>query len=431
MTSEADIVASKVLDGFNRLPAKKKPQTRDNGTREWVPLAGIVAKHGDGSYKCLALATGMKCLPLSKLPLANGHVLHDWHAEVLAIRAFNHFILEQCRELAANPNTTSSYVRHMVQTNAEADQMSRLPFVWNEDVTLHMYCSEAPCGDASMELIMAAQQDAAPWEAPLSERMMAKNKGCVPNTTAIDSPIDGFTPDLLLLGRACFSHLGVVRRKPARPDAPPTLSKSCSDKLALKQCTSLLNSLSSLLVSPRGVYLTSLALPKSQFSETACTRCFTPGGRMAAVQDDMIAKWQGGYEFHPFEVHTTGLEFAFSRRRGAEDESDNIKYVASNLAIAWTANGLTENIVGGVLQGRKPTDPRGGSRLSRKALWQLASGIASCVGGPDLVPSGNAYKELKHGQGLAHRRVVKQDVTAQALKGWVRNIGDDGHVLHP
>lgn len=56
MPAEADEVASIVLDLFSTLPAKRKPCIRDNGTREWVPLAGIVARHADGSLKCLALA---------------------------------------------------------------------------------------------------------------------------------------------------------------------------------------------------------------------------------------------------------------------------------------------------------------------------------------------------------------------------------------
>ena len=49
---------------------------------------------------CVALATGMKCLPQSKLPLAKGNVLHDWHAEVLAIRGFNRWLVDECEELA-------------------------------------------------------------------------------------------------------------------------------------------------------------------------------------------------------------------------------------------------------------------------------------------------------------------------------------------
>lgn len=56
MVSEANAIASIVLEEFDRLPAKRKPLVRDNGTLEWVPLSGIVARHGDGSLKCLALA---------------------------------------------------------------------------------------------------------------------------------------------------------------------------------------------------------------------------------------------------------------------------------------------------------------------------------------------------------------------------------------
>lgn len=287
----------------------------------------------------------------------------------------------------------------------------RTPFLWRDDVTLHMYCSEAPCGDASMELVIAAQDDAAPWDAPLSRQMMDKS--------GISTPSPESMPDLLLLGRACFSHLGVVRRKPARPDAPPTLSKSCSDKLATKQCTSLLSSVTSLLVSPEHIYLTSLVLPESQYSAAAVERCFSPRGRMAGVQ----GRWKGGYVFRPFEVRITIKEFRLSRRSG---RLEGTKYVASNLATAWTANGLAENIVGGVLQGRKQTDPKGGSAVSRRSMWTLARAIAGMVVDiNEIIPGHVTYEGLKDAEMLAERRAVKQDVRVGALKGWVRNTGDE------
>ena len=44
MATEADDVASLVLEEFSKLPAKRKPAVRDNGLREWVPLSGIVVK---------------------------------------------------------------------------------------------------------------------------------------------------------------------------------------------------------------------------------------------------------------------------------------------------------------------------------------------------------------------------------------------------
>ncbi|ROW10185.1 hypothetical protein VMCG_01870 [Cytospora schulzeri] len=401
MTSEADTIACVVLKEFDRLPSKRKPQVRDNGTREWVPLSGIVARHGDGSLKCLVLATGMKCLPTSKLSSANGIILHDWHAEVLAMRALNHFVLQECRALAEGKD--SAYIRRKTD-----DEPGTQPFAWREDVTLHMYCSEAPCGDASMELTMSAQDDASPWEAPLPPHLMDK--------------VDGDSPELALLGRACFSQIGVVRRKPSRADAPSTLSKSCSDKIALKQCTSLLNSLTSMLVSPRGVYLSSVVLPESQFSATACERCFSSQGRMAPAGDFQDG-WEDGYAFRPFEVRTTGPEFKYSRR--GPEHQETAKYVASNLATAWSCNGLAENVIGGVLQGRKQSDPRGGSVVSRGKMWALTTEIARLAGVGELANLHGTYEEMKEGRLMAGRRKVKEEVRGSALKGWVRNTGDE------
>lgn len=328
------------------------------------------------------------------------------------MRAFNHFLLQECKGILTSA-VNSSYLRLRTITDANLIAPGRTPppFVWRDDVTLHMYCSEAPCGDVSMELTIAAQDDASPWEAPLSRQMMKK--------MGLSNPSPGSTPDLLLLGRACFSHLGVVRRKPARPDAPPTLSKSCSDKLTATQCTSLLRSITSLLVSPENLYLTSLVLPESQCSVTAVKRCFSPQGRMAGLEGN----WDGGYEFRPFEVRTTATEFGFSRRGG---ELEGTRFVASNLATAWTANGLADNVVGGVLQGRKQTDPKGGSAVSRRNMWALARDIATLVAGTnEIIPEQVMYKGLKGSEMLAARRKVKQDVRADALKGWVRNAGDD------
>lgn len=401
MTSEADAIARVVLEKFDRLPSRRKPRVRDNGAREWVPLSGIAAKHGDGSLKCVVLATGMKCLPASKVPSANGVVLHDWHAEVLAMRTLNHFVLQECKALAAGQSST--YIRRKAH-----DEPGTQPFAWREDVTLHMYSSKVPCGDASMELAISAQDDASPWDAPLPPHLMDK--------------VDGDAPELALLGRACFSQLGVIRRKPSRADAPPTLSKSCSDKIALKQCTSLLSSLGSLLVSPRGLYLSSLVLPESQFSATACERCFGPRGRMAPV-GDLQGEWEDGYAFRPFEVRTTGLEFEYSPRATEGEETAN--YVPSHLSTAWSCNGLAENVIGGVLEGRKQSDPRGGSAVSRRKMWVLATEVARMAGMGELATFQGTYGEMKEGRMVAERRKVKAEARGAALKGWIRNTGDE------
>lgn len=354
------------------------------------------------------IRTGMKCLPASKIPSAEGRVLHDWHAEVLVIRAFNHFVLQECKAITTD-GKESPYIRRIKSPPGDELPGPSPHFCWRDDVTLHMYCSEAPCGDASMELTISAQQDASPWETPLPPHLMLEG----PSESA---------PELALLGRACFGQLGVVRRKPARADAPPSLSKSCSDKLALKQCTSLLGSPAAMLISPEGVYLSSLVLPESQFSAAACERCFSARGRLAPL-GAVGAEWEGGYGFRPFVVRTTGLEFEYSRRGPGHGEG--LRYVASNLATAWSCNGLSENLIGGVLQGRKQADARAGSAVSRGKMWALVQEIA-CHVDPDRIPAMlGTYGTFKDSPGLTMRSKVKETVRREALKGWVRNTGDE------
>lgn len=85
----------------------------------------------------------MKCLPSNKIPEANGTVLHDWHAEVVALRSINRFLLEECRKIALSKDESSKYVRR--RTADEITLIDFRPFTIREDVKLHMYCSEAPC----------------------------------------------------------------------------------------------------------------------------------------------------------------------------------------------------------------------------------------------------------------------------------------------
>lgn len=192
MSTLEDRVAIAIHEQFYTLPKKSKPRKFTNGSQEWVPLSGIVVIGQNGSITCLALGTGMKCLPASKPSLLNsGTVLHDWHAEILAIRAFNHLLLQECHQLASCASYTSPILQW--QQVREASQVEDLrPFSIRGGLKIMMYCSEAPCGDASMELVMEAQDDPTPW----------------PVAASSEEPTSG------LLGRGSFSQLGVVRRKP-------------------------------------------------------------------------------------------------------------------------------------------------------------------------------------------------------------------------
>ena len=350
------------------------------------------------ALQCASLATGMKCLPASKVPQANGNVLHDWHAEVLAIRGFNSWILEECALLAqAGKEGDGQWIEWSGGNTHEAQQLdpglNPLPlFKLKPDVQIHMFCSQAPCGDASMELTMASQEDATPWA----------------NAAPSSNPDD-------MIGRGHFDRLGVVRRKPARPDAPVTMSKSCSDKLALKQVTGLLSGITAKLVQVDGCYLRTLVMPEAETVSEAVKRAFGREGRMKVLND-----WEGtkaGHQFRSFDVRTTGRQFAYSAQ-GAEAGG-------SNLSALWTPK-RQEILVNGVLQGRKQFDIRGASITSRRGLWKLALEVAVMAGVPAVL--GNldkaTYGQAKESANL-DRREAKDKALETALTGWKRNERDD------
>jgi tRNA-specific adenosine deaminase 1 len=278
-----------------------------------------------------------------------------------------------------------------------------------------------------MELTMAAQDDATPWDflPPASGTSNLFPSSGLP-LQSLEKPV--------LHGRGYFSELGIVRRKPSRPDAPPTSSKSCSDKISHNQVSSLLSTPVSLLISPSNLYISSLTLPESQYSEVACTRAFSAEGRMAPLKDKT---WEGtGYRFRPFKVLTTKNEFYFSRRQVVPKGG---KLVPSNLAASWHPHG-EETLIGGVLQGRKQFDPRGASTLCKKRIWKLALEVATIVSSPAMGGalsvhkaltvdgSGGPYAAVKDSDLGAGRIAVKHDIRESALKGWVRN-GGDGFML--
>lgn len=136
-------------------------------------------------------STGMKSLPLSKLPQARGCVIHDSHAEILALRAFNAYLLEECARLLAGKTTQLMCLRR--RELAERTPAEPQAFAILDGINIHMYCSDVPCGDASMEFVMASQTDATPWSADSKASTLADDQ---------------------LLGRGHFDQLGVVRRKP-------------------------------------------------------------------------------------------------------------------------------------------------------------------------------------------------------------------------
>lgn len=130
--------------------------------------------------------------------------------------------------------------------------------------------------------------------------------------------------------------------------------------------------------------------------------------------------WDGGYSFRPFEVRTTDIEFEFSRR------SINGTKTPSNLSAVYTPR-LQERLVNGVLQGRKQFSPQGASALCKQSMWKAVGEVVVSLSIPTLQKtlSHNTYLMMKLDELLENRRKVKEEVRSEALRGWIRNGGED------
>ncbi|RCK65680.1 tRNA-specific adenosine deaminase 1 [Candida viswanathii] len=218
-------IAKSVIDTFNGLNVKSgKPVTRSNGVQEWTVLAGVVAILDDSEIKPITLATGVKTLPDKVRVYSKGLLVHDMHAEMLALRLFNYYLLEKDCPLV---DTT--------------DGVYKL----RDNVKLALFVSEPPCGDVSMNHVASLKEENEPW-VPRKKQKLNR-------------------------GRNNFGELGIVRTKPGKSDSLISLSKSCSDKLCLKQLTGVCNAVVSTLFE-QPIYLDYLVT--KNIDQEDFNRCF-------------------------------------------------------------------------------------------------------------------------------------------------------------
>ncbi|KAF9130093.1 tRNA-specific adenosine deaminase 1 [Mortierella sp. 14UC] len=226
--------------------------------------------------ECISLATGSKCLPPGKQS-PRGDLLNDCHAEVLARRGFNRWCLEELRKCVEDPDNLQNKFKYFGDRSHEQQQQDMPLFeLANIRAQFYLYVSQAPCGDAttaslaqvqseeSRNAFMAGQQtrlkpsvqEAIPddQDSTISLATGSKRARDAVNdlSTVESSPSaklqkrDTTTADPALhkeqtgsthslgfrRGRTDYDSVGVLRTKPGRVDSEPTLSMSCSDKIA-------------------------------------------------------------------------------------------------------------------------------------------------------------------------------------------------------
>ena len=294
-----DKIAALALDTYlNTIPPRgAKPGTKSNGRVEWTILAAFVLSYSSTSsqstqYALISLATGLRCLPYASLP-PNGDVLHDQHAEVLARRGARQWLLQRLQHEVSADNAEG--LRLFQRSEEDLVQNGSRRWKLRQSVRLHLYVSTLPCGDASNKLLefqRAAQDQVAGKQGALtpSELLQLHTDASESSTPSGSSS----APSDVVRGRASSSHTqatpsassssGSLRTKPGRPDSPPSISMSCSDKLALWNAPG---------IGIQGSLLSSLLEPVHIHSITMCdhpTRHIFPAFPLTPSQDSTLER---------------------------------------------------------------------------------------------------------------------------------------------
>jgi tRNA-specific adenosine deaminase 1 len=229
----AGAVVAAALAAFRTLPKGGKPQAHEHTVLAAIavtlPPGGRGGPRGERGPFVVALATGTKCLPHSRRA-PDGSALNDCHAEPLARRALLRWLYAEVAAAAASPAGATAVLR----IEAAAADGSAAPRVRVQPgVQLHMFVSHPPCGDASVHAgCTVADDDEAAGAGAGAAGLPPGRTGAKPLQP---SPAPGAPPAALPQPRDVESYaapqaVGVARRKPGRGE--PTLSMSCSDKLA-------------------------------------------------------------------------------------------------------------------------------------------------------------------------------------------------------
>lgn len=240
----------------NDLPQKAKPKDT-----EWTVYAAIVAVDETDIW-VVSSATGTKCCVVPKQYGANEAeicVLTDCHAEVSARRGLHLVLLSEMKRCSNSKGKNVSF-RQSVGSNSrkflleqvpsESSQTSSAPkdsilpapkFRLKENVTLHLYVSDSPCGDASIYSIQHEKGDE-PSDQPKEKKIQFTGAKVVVSEATNAKPSEYARPliqhvasGVRLVREQRGQHKGKLRTKSGRSNLEPHLrsqSMSCSDKIA-------------------------------------------------------------------------------------------------------------------------------------------------------------------------------------------------------
>lgn len=377
----ASKISAIVINEYKKLKVSSKPITRSNGVKEWTVLAGIVAYNlSTEEYHPISITTGVKATPDSELSRSCGKMIHDGHAEILALRSFNTVLLHEIRNI--QQGSCSKFI-------SKSDEEGI--YSWNKELKIALYISKLPCGDASMDTIKDSTDPDAKF--PIMD----------------DDPYQFIDPTntTILRGRLNFKRRKVVRTKPGRFDSNITLSKSCSDKLFSKQIMSVLNSLTwSLFDHP--IYIRYIIVPN-----------------LSAETQEILNK-QFANRIKNLGIPISTFRFITCNEQFPDDNVDSLMEPSSlnGIKLIFGPNqNIEQSILNGVKngfysKGKKPLRKNCESSISRYAQWQVFKMIEG------ISTTASPYLSFKASQ--TSRNDLKERLRSKmSPDGWISTSKDN------
>jgi tRNA-specific adenosine deaminase 1 len=363
----ANNIAAIVLSLYDSLSSNGKPKGS-----EFSVLAAIVMEqlnddevssleksHGSLTaavkrFRVISLATGTKCIGRNE-DNSRGNLLADSHAEILAKRGFQRFLMKCALTWHGNQSSHANPIEYVQSTNK---------FQVKKGCRFHLFVSDSPCGDASiysrrdgMDNFTGAKPIRS--EAPCSS----------------DKPI-----------REEKQAVGILRTKAGRStieEKNRTTSMSCSDKICRWQCLGCQGAL--LANCFEEVCLASLIVGQDPLStatnqKEALQRCFHTRmiGQAASEFNIFIV------DFHGYAYGKCNQEFRFEKESMASASAKGSP-IPSGTSINWLLDVADKRGVDIIEAERKRFKPsQGGSiEITQAQLGILHGSVKRCVGADD------------------------------------------------